>query len=519
MRLIKNVFLLIVSVIAALVISEITLRLIFPHTPTFNSYFPRYIVDNNPSYVTGLTRNDPVLPFSSVPDYSHTLTDLAYHPKPYKITLDCYGYRNSSEYQHYDNVIVGDSVAFGSGVDDDQTVSAILGQHSKVYNLSISGAGPAMYMEMIDSFLKRKTTDNITILFFLGNDIRNLKSAYWNELTDCLPPKSKITRSDVSASPASPPIILSLPVLRSSFLAHFIYTYTTNLKNRDEVEPTNLSNLHSMISRKAITDLRNSVNISDTIQNNKPKAIKLLNELIEAEGIDSGTKLLINEIINEINNNNIEEIFDKMRKVSIGFINSNRYPIGNDMQNLVSYTNYTAGFFYESINALNTGYRGNIYNYLSLLKIVGKTYNDLQEESEQLIQILMEMEDIKKAEIYSSGLQRKLNRKEQEYSDNIATSCNKLGIFFDYLVTLQKKNIHVSVCLIPAEYQLKRRARSVTKSHKVYIEAQNHGIDCIDLTQTFIEHYSNRQNNALFLDGAHFTVEGNKKVASWIMPF
>ncbi|MGR3177721.1 MAG: hypothetical protein ACUZ8E_06655 [Candidatus Anammoxibacter sp.] len=515
MRLIKNIFLLIASVIAALVISEITLRLIFPHTPTFNSYFPRYIVDNNPSYVSGLTKNDPVLPFSSVPDYSHTLTDLAYHPKPYKISLDRYGYRNSSEYQHYDNVIVGDSVAFGSGVNDDQTVSAILGQHSKVYNLSISGAGPAMYMEMIDSFLKRKTTDNITILFFLGNDIRNLKSAYWNELADCLPPKSKITRKDISATPASPPIILSLPVLRSSFLAHFIY----NLKNRNETDLANLSNLHSMISRKAITDLRNSINISNTIQNNKPKAIKLLNELIEAEGIDTEKKSLVNEIINEINKDDIEEVFDKMRNVSMSFINSNRYPIGNDMQNLISYANYTAGFYYESINALNAGYRGNIYNYISLLKVVAKTYNDLQEESEQLIQILLEMDDIKKAERYSSDLQRKLNRKEQEYSDNITPSCDKLGIFLEYLSSLQKENIHISLCLIPAEYQLKRRARSVTKSHKVYIKAQNHGIDCIDLTQTFIEHYSNKQNNALFLDGAHFTVEGNRKVASWIMPF
>ncbi|MGR3218671.1 MAG: hypothetical protein ACUZ8H_02490 [Candidatus Anammoxibacter sp.] len=519
MRLIKNIVLLIVSVIIALTVSEITLRLVYPHTATYSSYFPRYVIDNNPSYVSGLTKNDPVLPFSALPGYSHLLTDLAYHPKPYKIHLDRYGYRNSVEYQHYDNVIVGDSVAFGSGVDDDQTVSAILGQHSKVYNLSISGAGPAMYMEMIDSFLKRKTTDNITILFFLGNEMRNLKSAYWDELADCLPPKSRITRSDVSAAPASPPTILSLPVLRSSFLAHFICQYTVNIKDKDEAEHVDISNLHLMISGKAVTDLRNSINTRDMIQNNKPRAIKLLNALIETAGIDAGTKLLINEITDKINNDNIEGIFDLMQKVSMSFINSNRYPIGSDMQNLVSYANYSAGFFYESLNALSAGYPGNIYNYLSLLKVIGKTYPDLSDESEQLIQILIKMDDVKKVAIYSSDLQRKLDRKEHVYSKNVTTSCDKLGVFFEYLSSLQKKHIHVTVCLIPAEYQLKRRARSVTKSNKVYIEAQNHGIDCIDLTQTFIEHYSNKQNNALFLDGAHFTIEGNRKVASWIMPF
>ena len=512
MRFIKNGFLVIISIVIALVIGEILLRVVFPHTPTFGTYFPRYIIDNNPSYVSGLTKSDQLLPFKTTPNYSHNLTDLAYHPKSYKITLDRQGYRNIEELEHYDNVIVGDSVAFGSGVNDDQTIAAILGKFSKVYNLSISGAGPAMYMSMIDSFLKNKTTDEITILFFLGNDLRNLSGANWKELNNCLPPKgSKITRKDVSASPESPPIILTKPILRNSFLIHFFYTYVKSSNNKPTV--TNIHKLHSMIAKSAITDLRNHININDLYKSNKSVSLKMLNELIESDCADNNIKLVITEIIDDIKDDNVKNIFKKMKIVTTYFIDKNCYPIRNDMTNLVSYTNYYTGYFYAFINSVNAGYLGNIYNYISLLQNIGNIFSELKEETEQLKELLQKKENLAEIEIYSSNLQRKLNRKNKKDDLVYANNCDKINIFLDYLSSLQNRGIKVFLYLIPAEYQLKKPF----KQNFIGNKAQSKGINCIDFTPRLIEHYSNRQNNALYLDGAHFTVEGNKTIAGWML--
>lgn len=519
MNWIKNSVVIVFSLIIGLVITEIALRVIYPYTPTYGSYFPRYLIDNRPSFVSGITIRHPLLPFCTRPNYSHSLSDLAYHPKPYKITLDNYGYRKTGEeYQHYDNVIVGDSVAFGSGVDDDQTVASILRQHSKVYNLSISGAGPAMYMTMIDSFLERKTTDKITILFFLGNDIRNLKSACWDGISECLPPIGcKITRKDVSASPENPPTILSMPILRKSFLAHYIYLAT---KRSNDKENSNIKDLHAMISRKAITDLKNHINRTQLIKNYSKKAINLLEELISAKHTSDNTKIMVNELINDIRVGRTENVFEKMRQVSASFINTGYYPIGKDMQNLVSYANYYAGYNYGYIDTIGAGYTGNLYNYISLLKTIGKKYNDLKEQSDYLIKTLSEMKKIantENIERYSNEIQRILNSKERIDSCHPPVECDRMTIFLEYLSSLMQRGIEISVYLIPAEYQLKRSSKFPERINPISLKAQEKGINCIDLTPRFIKHYSNKQNNALYLDGAHFTIEGNEKVAEWII--
>ena len=524
MPLLKNILILIVSLLIALGISELTLRIVFPHTPVFSSYFPRYTIDGNLSYVSGLTKMDPVLPFSAKPFYKHTLSDRAYHPKPYKITLDSHGYRNKTDKDYYDNVIVGDSVAFGSGVNDDETVSAILGQSSDVYNLSISGAGPAMYMVMIDSFLAEKQTKKITVLFYLGNDIRNLQSASWDSLSDCLPPAgSKIRRKDVSAQPESPPVILSKPFLRSSYLFHFLINFLKKNENSNLKHDKNgdFKDLHAMISRKAVTDIRYSKNIEEAVQPFKKKAVLYLNELNKAECTDDLTKLLIQEIIHNIEDSHLDSAIKKTRSLVNRFINKGCYPIGTDLQNLVSKVNYFGGYFYESVFALKSGCYGNIYNYVFLLKTIGETYSDLKKEAENLIELLLETEDLKTIEFASSNLQLRINQREEvfETAVPIHNNCDKFKIFFDYLLNVQKKGVEVFLVFLPAEYELKRRSIFPGKTHSLMKKAKTAGIKCTDLTPLFLKHYLKPLNNALYLDGAHFTVEGNKRVAEWIREY
>lgn len=517
-RWIKNCTIVIISIIFALIVSEITLRVVFPDTPTFDSYFPRYVIDGRPSYVSGITVDDPLMPFAMKPDYSHMFTDLAYHPEPYKITLDGDGFRNSTDYSHYDNVIAGDSVAYGAGVDDDKILSAILGKTGKVYNLAISGAGPGMYMKMIDTFLKKRKTDKITIIFFLGNDLRNLQGACWDEMAECKPPLAgKIRRTDVSADPVSPPLWLSLPLLRKSVLAQYIYMFTKD----EKVDNGNskLNKLFSMISKKAVADIKSYLTLDNLLKSNKHNAIKLLNELLVSECIDNETVILINEIISDIQNDNIDNIFAKTKRVTRFFINANCYPIGSGMQNVVSYANYFAGFYYESLNAISSGYTGNLDNYIQILKMVANTFSDLKEEAENLIHDVIDLKDLEKIELCTNGLQQKLNYKTEDDSCLIAENCDKLDIFLEFLVSLQAKDIKVAMYLIPAEYQLNGRSRHKEREHSLCSRAIEAGIDCLDLTPQFLEHYSNRKNNSLFLDGAHLTIDGNETVAKWITKY
>ena len=521
MSLLKNILISIASLLIALGISELTLRIIFPHTPIFSSYFPRYTIDGNPSYVSGITKRDSVLPFSAKPLYQHTLSDRAYHPIPYKITLDSDGYRNKADKDYYDNVIVGDSVAFGSGVNDDETVSAILGESSYVYNLSISGAGPAMYMAMIDSFLAKKETKRITVLFYLGNDIRNLRSASWDKLNDCLPPiDSKIRRKDVSAQPESPPVILSKPFFRSSYLVHFLIKFfkKKEIKSIEHSQNIDFKSLHAMIARTAVSDIKNFHNMDRTVQPYKKKANQLLKELNESKCTDENAKLLIQEIIDSIKRNHLNSAIEKTENLVKQFIKKGCYPISKDMENLVSKVNYFAGFSYESVLALKTGYYGNIYNYVTLLKAIGSTYKDLEKESVTLTEHLLDTNDLKAIELASSNIQLKLNQKEEKFerSAPIPNNCDKFTIFFNYLLNIEKKGIEVFLFFIPAEYELKKRARFPGRELSLLTKAKGAGINCTDLTPMFLKHYLNPLNNALYLDGAHFTVEGNKKVAEWI---
>lgn len=48
-------------------------------------------------------------------------------------------------------------------------------------------------------------------------------------------------------------------------------------------------------------------------------------------------------------------------------------------------------------------------------------------------------------------------------------------------------------------------------------KAAEYDIICYNLVPNFIEHYSNQNNNALYLDTSHLTAEGSQKVAEWII--
>ena len=349
-----NIFLFVASLAVSLLLMEIVARFIFPHTPTFGSFFPRYTIDSINTNTIGFYKKDEIMPFAMKPKFSHVVSDRAWHPKPFKVSLDKFGYRNRSGRDNYSDVLVGDSVGFGFGVDDDETIAAELNNlNNSTYNLSIPGAGPEMYMSMIDSFIIRSKTKRITILFFTGNDFNNLADAYWDGLEQCKPPasNSKIRRMNVSGLPTSPPLIFYVPLIRNSVLASLVYSIITRPEKEEYKE-------YKIISENAISDIK----IEKRMEENKEKALKYLNELIiQKRCLNKKLEQDISELIARIKaDRHDDESYMAVKNITNAFMDARCYPIGSELVNLVPFVNYYAGYFYEEANGIKSRkYSGN----------------------------------------------------------------------------------------------------------------------------------------------------------------
>lgn len=172
-----NILLLLISSIIVLSSAELLAKKILK-IPSYSSFHARYSIDGYQSYVKGYVCDDKTMPYALKPHFSHVVSDNCWHPLPFEVTLDKYGFRNGPANGSYDNVIVGDSVAFGFGVNDDQTISLVLSRKTKqkIYSLAIPGAGPAMYVQLIHRFLNRAKTKKSQYCFMMATTIPIFKT-------------------------------------------------------------------------------------------------------------------------------------------------------------------------------------------------------------------------------------------------------------------------------------------------------------------------------------------------------
>ena len=96
------------------------------------------------------------------------------------LTADQRGYRNQTDEDHYDVVVLGDSFAEGSQVSDQQTWPVLLARRSglKVYNLGMSGYDPQHYLAALQKYAPALKPKLVICLLYEGNDFR---SARWVE--------------------------------------------------------------------------------------------------------------------------------------------------------------------------------------------------------------------------------------------------------------------------------------------------------------------------------------------------
>ena len=89
---------------------------------------------------------------------------------------DEHGFRNRSPWPpKAEIVVVGDSMAFGYGVEDDLTWTALLADQlprTRVVNLGLVGAAPQQYLRIYDTFGQGLEPDLVLFCLFPGNDVK-----------------------------------------------------------------------------------------------------------------------------------------------------------------------------------------------------------------------------------------------------------------------------------------------------------------------------------------------------------
>jgi lysophospholipase L1-like esterase len=90
-------------------------------------------------------------------------------------TTDEHGFRNPSPWpEHAEIVVLGDSMAFGYGVDDEEAWTALLADRlpgKRIINLGLIGAAPQQYFRIYQTFGQALRPDLVLLCLFPGNDL------------------------------------------------------------------------------------------------------------------------------------------------------------------------------------------------------------------------------------------------------------------------------------------------------------------------------------------------------------
>jgi lysophospholipase L1-like esterase len=90
-------------------------------------------------------------------------------------TTDEHGFRNPSPWpEQADIVVLGDSMAFGYGVGDDESWPAVLADRwpaSRIINLGVTGAAPQQYLRIYERFGRALQPTLVLFCLFPGNDV------------------------------------------------------------------------------------------------------------------------------------------------------------------------------------------------------------------------------------------------------------------------------------------------------------------------------------------------------------
>jgi len=496
--------LVLVSVAIGLGLGEICLRVFAPFAAMpMSKSFPRFRIDGNPAFCLGYFTSHRSLPFALKPSFYHTVVDRAHHPQPWTVSLDENGYRNPSLNGPYDIVFVGDSVTFGYGVNDNETIAHYASRTTRAYSLAIPNAGPAMYMGMIQDFLKHTTTKKLAVVYF-QNDSQNLQNAWWKCATECLPPgDGPISRMDVPAPPRHPPSIAFYPVFRDSHFFALLYRslIDTGLARPDA---SKLPETFRRVSRDALIDIENHNDLESRRQQALSMAISQLRQLADAQCTDAFGRVKINDIILALAKGDYVGISDQTAGLISEYVQRDCYPLDDKKVGMLPNVASLAGLHIERLSAVADGYDGNVRNFISLLDIIEETRPTAKPLRAHLMRGITEgLFDgtwirERTEEIYDEL------RNEAPVQALEAGTCDKTEIFLNYLQSLQLTGIDVTIFVLPYEASLRSHGISICD------RSESHGLKCIDLAPEILDRYRSDPHRSIYLDGAHFNAGGNR---------
>jgi len=154
-----------ISVIISIVIADIFLRLIqHQHYVRKTNYYHR--VPNMTK--SGIAKDVPKTAFS------YPVIPPGYSDIEYTLTVDKRGFRNKTDLDKYDVVVLGDSFTEGSNVSDEQVWPVLFAKKSNltVYNLGMSGGSPVTYLETLKRFGLGLSPKMVVCMLYEGNDFR-----------------------------------------------------------------------------------------------------------------------------------------------------------------------------------------------------------------------------------------------------------------------------------------------------------------------------------------------------------
>jgi lysophospholipase L1-like esterase len=502
------------SIIICLAFGEALVRIFYPQV-TPSEYVQRYLIDGQPSFTEGFFVNDSILPYALKPNYRHTVADCAWAPKPFYISLDAHGYRNS----HSDDdvaaaVFVGDSVTFGWGVNEQESLPAQLGTliQQKVYNLGVPGAGPASYMVMLERYLKFSPAPGLIIIGFYDNDFTNLSLASWQELAYCGSPASRIYRDDVPPKRQVYPVWVTTSFLKYSHLVTFLVNLATV---RGSETLWGWAQTHQIFSKRAINALKLANPSPQGFDGSINKALGYAAELEKCTCLTKSEQNLLKLYKAKMYEENWREAYPIAAKIADSLINRDCNPIHKgQLVNNTSYFNYYSGFYWRMMDEHAPGYI-TAYDHLlddlednPAFKDFAPTFSIIQEK-------LRALDTSLEADISSINYQ--LNQWIENPFAEIPVGCDKLDVFLERVRILAATHgSNLLIVIIPPEYRLRDFRDSEDMNHsRLRDRASQYQIPCLDLVPNFVKHYS-EADTALYLDGAHLNTQGNMLASQWI---
>ena len=226
-----------VSIAVQFSLMEIILRL-FTSQPTYTRALQRFIVDGKPEADTSYYEPSDVLPWTLTPYFKGEIVDSMYDTH-FNVRLNGAGFRTKEFAPRGSNTIariaiLGDSVAFGIGVDENDTYSTMLEAalnrelHGpfEVFNLAVPGYGPADSYMVAKMYLPSIQPDIVITSFSVENDMIFLIQSHADLDADGLPVRVRRAGSYVTNhrlhSDELEATIYRWPIIRDTYLGVFL---------------------------------------------------------------------------------------------------------------------------------------------------------------------------------------------------------------------------------------------------------------------------------------------------------